>query len=84
MQVINAVATFERDLLIERTHAGIRKGRGQGVWAAFGLNGSATRRGRGSLDAGIPVAQIARDMKTSGQTIMQVRETVKVEAVAVA
>lgn len=30
MQVINAVAEFERDLLIERTHAGLERAKAEG------------------------------------------------------
>jgi putative DNA-invertase from lambdoid prophage Rac len=76
MQVINAVAEFERDLLIERTQAGIRRAKADGK--VFGRPSALTDAQRGkvldSLKAGVPVAQIAREMKTSRQTIMRVRE----------
>ncbi|MDT4781522.1 Tn3 family transposase ISYps3 [compost metagenome] len=76
MQVINAVAEFERDLLIERTHAGIRRARSEGK--TFGRPSALTLEQRTTvvdrLNAGASVAQIARDMKTSRQTIMRVRE----------
>lgn len=75
MQVINAVAEFERDLLIERTQAGIRRAKADGV--AFGRPSALTESQRAvvveKLNAGIPIAQIAREMKTSRQTIMRVR-----------
>ena len=78
MGVINAVAEFERDLLIERTQAGLRRAKAEGK--AFGRPSALSEEQRAAvlerLGAGVPVAQIARDMKTSRQTIMRVRETV--------
>jgi putative DNA-invertase from lambdoid prophage Rac len=75
MGVINAVAEFERDLLIERTHAGIRRAKAEGK--AFGRPSALTKMQRSEvrrfLDAGIPVAQIAREYQTSRQTIMRLR-----------
>ncbi len=76
MQVINAVAEFERDLLIERTHAGIKRAKAEGK--AFGrpaaLGPDQQAAVVRSLAEGIPVAQLARDFKTSRQTIMRVRD----------
>ncbi|WP_316153080.1 recombinase family protein [Cupriavidus sp. BIC8F] len=76
MQVINAVAEFERDLLIERTQAGIRRAKSEGK--TFGRPSALTPDQRAvvvdRLNTGVSVAQIARDMKTSRQTIMRVRE----------
>jgi putative DNA-invertase from lambdoid prophage Rac len=76
MQVINAVAEFERDLLIERTNAGIKRARIEGK--TFGRPSALDAKQQAAvikqLDAGIPVAQIARDHSTSRQTIMRVRE----------
>jgi len=75
MQVINAVAEFERDLLIERTNAGIKRAKADGK--IFGRPSALTNEQQAivlqSLAAGIPVAQLARDYKTSRQTIMRVR-----------
>jgi putative DNA-invertase from lambdoid prophage Rac len=75
MQVINAVAEFERDLLIERTHAGIKRAKAEGK--AFGrpsaLTVSQQEEVKQQLEAGVPVAQIARTYSTSRQTIMRVR-----------
>jgi putative DNA-invertase from lambdoid prophage Rac len=86
MQVINAVAEFERDLLIERTHAGLRRAKAEGKVFGRPLALTATQRISvvTSLSAGISVAQIARDMRTSRQTIMRVRDALKVEVVAIA
>lgn len=75
MQVINAVAEFERDLLIERTQAGLRRAKAEGK--VFGRPSALTEAQRRiaveRLDAGTPVAQIARELRTSRQTIMRVR-----------
>ena len=76
MQVLNAVAEFERDLLIERTHAGIKRAKAEGK--AFGrpsaLTDSQQVEVKQQLQAGVPVAQIARTYETSRQTIMRVRD----------
>lgn len=76
MQVINAVAEFERDLLIERTHAGINRARAEGK--QFGrpsaLSADQQQAVRMLLGAGTPVAQIAKQFNTSRQTIMRIRQ----------
>jgi len=75
MQVINAVAEFERDLLIERTNAGIKRAKAEGK--VFGRPSALTIAEQATvvkiLASGVPVAQIARDYKTSRQTIMRIR-----------
>lgn len=75
MQVLNAVAEFERDLLIERTHAGIKRARAQG--ATFGRPSALTSVQQDAvkeqIKAGVPVAQIAKAFDTSRQTVMRVR-----------
>jgi putative DNA-invertase from lambdoid prophage Rac len=77
MQVIGAVAEFERDLLIERTQAGLHRAKAEGK--TFGRPSALSEAQRAAvldqLRAGVSVAQIARDMKTSRQTIMRVRES---------
>lgn len=84
MQVINAVAEFERDLLIERTQSGLRRARAEGK--TFGRPSALSEVQRatviGQLNAGVSVAQIAREMKTSRQTIMRVRESVTAQPTA--
>ncbi len=78
MGVISAVAEFERDLLIERTQAGLRRAKAEGK--TFGRPSALTEAQRSiviaQLNGGVSVAQIARDMKTSRQTVMRVRESV--------
>jgi putative DNA-invertase from lambdoid prophage Rac len=75
MQVINAVAEFERDLLIERTHAGIQRAKSEGkaLGRPSALDAKQQAAVAQQLEAGIPVAQIARDHNTSRQTIMRLR-----------
>ncbi len=76
MQVLNAVAEFERDLLIERTHAGIACAKAEGK--AMGRQSALSDEQRADvlheLDAGTSVAGFARQFGTSRQTIMQVRD----------
>lgn len=77
MGVISAVAEFERDLLIERTQAGLRRAKAEGK--TFGRPSALTEAQRATvldrLNAGVSIAQIAREMRTSRQTIMRVRES---------
>ncbi|OAB09147.1 DNA invertase, partial [Burkholderia pseudomallei] len=76
MQVLNAVAEFERDLLIERTHAGIARAKAEGK--AMGRPSALSDQQRAEvlreLDAGASVAALARQFGTSRQTIMRVRD----------
>lgn len=78
MQVLNAVAEFERDLLIERTHAGIARAKAEGK--AMGRPSALSHEQRADvlreLDAGASVAALARRFGTSRQTIMRVRDAV--------
>jgi putative DNA-invertase from lambdoid prophage Rac len=76
MQVIAAVAEFERDLLIERTQSGIHRAKAAGK--PFGRPPALTSEKRAAvlekLAAGINVAELAREFKTTRQTIMRIRE----------
>lgn len=76
MQVISAVAEFEKDLLIERTHAGIRRAKAAGK--TFGrptaLRADQQNEVIKLLNAAVPVAKIAREFGTSRQTIMRIRD----------
>lgn len=76
MGVINAVAQFERDLLIERTQSGLARakalGKPLGRPAALTTHQQAEVRSR--IAAGETVSAIARDMGTSRQTIMRARD----------
>jgi putative DNA-invertase from lambdoid prophage Rac len=75
MGVIAAVAEFERDLLIERTNAGLTRARKAGK--RFGrppaLDDDQRAAALELVDAGVPIAQVARHMGTTRQTIMRAR-----------
>jgi putative DNA-invertase from lambdoid prophage Rac len=76
MQVIAAVAEFERDLLIERTQSGIIRAKGSGK--QFGRPPALTVKERSAvverLDAGATISEVAREFKTTRQTIMRTRD----------
>lgn len=76
MQVIAAVAEFERDLLIERTQAGITRAKAAGKH--FGRPPTLNFEQRTSvmqhLTQGKTISELARQFKTSRQTILRIRE----------
>jgi putative DNA-invertase from lambdoid prophage Rac len=75
MQVIAAVAEFERDLLVERTQAGLARAKADGK--AIGRPGALTHDQREDvirrLDNGASVSALAREYATSRQTIIRAR-----------
>lgn len=75
MQVISAVAEFERDLLIERTHAGIARAKASGK--RFGrppaLNEEQKQTVLLRIDEGASISAIAREFETTRQTILRVK-----------
>lgn len=77
MQVLNAVAEFERDLLIERTQAGIARAKAEGksMGRPSTLSKPQQEEIRRQLDEGASVASLAKRYTTSRQTIMRVRDT---------
>lgn len=76
MQVIAAVAEFERDLLIERTQSGIKRAKAAGkqLGRPPALNKAARSAVIERLAAGMNITEIAREFKTTRQTIMRIRE----------
>ena len=76
MGVLTAVAEFERDLLIERTHAGLARARAEGK--VMGRPPALTKERQAEvvqrLAMGVSVAQLARDYGTTRQSIMRIRE----------
>jgi putative DNA-invertase from lambdoid prophage Rac len=76
MGVINAVAQFERDLLIERTQAGLARAKleGKALGRPPALSGERQEHVRQRLANGESVSAVARDTKTSRQTIMRTRD----------
>ncbi|MBR8209950.1 recombinase family protein [Burkholderia cenocepacia] len=77
MQVLNAVAEFERDLLIERTQAGIARAKAEGktMGRPSALSKQQQNEVRNLLSEGATVAGLAKQYGTSRQTIMRVRDT---------
>ncbi|MGC1002773.1 recombinase family protein [Pantoea agglomerans] len=75
MQVISAVAEFERDLLLERTHAGIARAKAAGK--RFGrppaLDDEQKKAVFLRLNEGISISAIAREFNTTRQTILRVK-----------
>ncbi|MDO8769817.1 MAG: recombinase family protein [Burkholderiaceae bacterium] len=76
MGVIAAVAEFERDLLIERTQAGLSRAVSQGKTLGRPLSLTKSQAGEvlKRLDAGDSVAALARVYRTSRQSIMRIRD----------
>lgn len=75
MGVINAVAQFERDLLVERTQSGLARARAQGK--KLGRPHSLAPATRTAIMAGLArgesLSALARRHKTSRQTVMRLR-----------
>ncbi|KVP73980.1 DNA invertase [Burkholderia ubonensis] len=76
MQVLNAVAEFERDLLIERTQAGIARAKAEGksMGRPSALSNVQQDEVRRHLSEGASVASLAKRYSTSRQTIMRIRD----------
>ncbi|HHT9007271.1 TPA: recombinase family protein [Burkholderia cenocepacia] len=76
MSVVSAVAEFERDLLLERTAAGLARARGAGkvLGRPRALSERQEELARAQLAEGRPVAAIARELNTSRQTVMRLRD----------
>lgn len=76
MGVINAVAQFERDLLIERTQSGLKRAKAEG--AVLGrpatLDEAQRKAVRKELGRGASVSELARRYGTSRQTVMRARD----------
>jgi putative DNA-invertase from lambdoid prophage Rac len=76
MNVINAVAQFERDLLIERTQSGLARAKAEGKISGrpSALSADQQLDVKEKLENGEAISAIAREFKTSRQTIMRVRD----------
>ncbi len=76
MQVIAAVAEFERDLLIERTQSGLARAKAEGkaLGRPRALPDQAIENVKHRLAAGDAVAAVAKAHSTSRQTIMRIRD----------
>ncbi len=75
MQVISAVAEFERDLLLERTHSGIARAKAAGK--RFGRPSTLNEEQQLSvierINTGVSISAIAREFNTTRQTILRVK-----------
>ncbi len=75
MQVLSAVAEFERDLLVERTQSGLTRARNEGKRS--GRPPAFTQEQKQvvlqKIASGIPIAQIAREFGVTRQSVMRVR-----------
>ena len=76
MGVIAAVAEFERDLLIERTQAGLSRAVAEGktLGRKPSLSKAQAQEVLKRLEAGEAVAALAREYDTSRQSIMRLRD----------
>lgn len=79
MQVIGAVAEFERNLLVERTQSGLSRAKAQGkvLGRPRSVDAEASRIVAERLERGETVAALAREFGTSRQSIMRIRQTQK-------
>lgn len=77
MQVIAAVAEFERDLLVERTQSGLSRAKAQGklLGRPKSIDQEASKQVVERLKAGEAVAALAREYGTSRQSIMRIRQS---------
>lgn len=76
MQVIAAVAEFERDLLVERTQVGLARAKAAGKHCGRpqALSQARAEEVRARLQEGASVASLAREYGTSRTTIQRVRD----------
>jgi putative DNA-invertase from lambdoid prophage Rac len=76
MGVINAVAQFERDLLIERTQSGLSRAKSDGktLGRPKALSQEQEKNVIQQLQEGKSISEIARSLNTSRQTIMRIRK----------
>ena len=76
MNVINAVAQFERDLLIERTQSGRARAKAEGkiLGRPSALSADQQLDVKEKIENGEAISAIAREFKNSRQTIMRVKD----------
>lgn len=75
--ILASVAEMERDLLVERTRAGLARAKAEGK--QLGRPSKTTEEDRkailAQLNAGVTVSQVARDFDVSRATIISIRDT---------
>ena len=76
MGVIATVAEFERDLLVERTQAGLARAKSEGkaLGRPRALTDTQEAEALQRLSGGEAVAAVARALKTSRATVMRIRD----------
>jgi putative DNA-invertase from lambdoid prophage Rac len=76
MGVLGAVAEFEKDLLVERTKAGLARARAEGKTSGrpWSLSDKQRAKVAKKLAAGAKVYGLAKEFGTSRQTIMRIRD----------
>lgn len=81
MGVINAMAEFERDLLIERTQAGLARAKAEGktLGRPRSLNWTQHNEVLQRIGEGASVAALAREYGVSRQSIMRIRDAALAE-----
>lgn len=75
MGVLSSMAEFERDLIIERTQAGLARAKAEGVKLGrkSALSPEEQQKVREALAEGVSVSQLARDYATSRATILRAK-----------
>ncbi|CAE6858786.1 Tn3 family transposase ISYps3 [Paraburkholderia domus] len=75
MGIISSMAEFERDLIIERTQAGLARAKAEGkqLGRKSSLTPDEQQRIREALEQGVSVSQLARDFDTSRATILRAK-----------
>jgi putative DNA-invertase from lambdoid prophage Rac len=75
MGVLSSMAEFERDLIIERTQAGLARAVAEGtkLGRKSALSPQEQQKVREALAAGVSVSQLARDHSTSRATILRAK-----------
>lgn len=78
LTMLVAVAEMERDLLVERTQAGLQRARAQGkhLGRPFKTNDAQRNEIRSLLGAGRSVSEVARQFKVSRASIINIRNAV--------
>lgn len=76
LATLSAVAEVERDILIERTQAGLERARAEGKVLGRPKSGGWERAEeiRGRLKEGASVSQIAREFEVSRATVIRIRD----------
>ena len=76
MATLAAVSEMERDLVIERTNAGLARARAEGkrLGRPKSTNDKTAAAIRAELGAGVSISKVARDFGVSRATVMRVRQ----------